>query len=577
MNDRRRFRCAIYTRKSHEEGLDQTFNSLDAQREACEAYIHSQAGLGWELIEEQYDDGGISGGHMEREGLQTLLADIRAGKVDVVVVYKVDRLTRSIIDFGKLVEAFDTHDVSFVSVTQAFNTTNSMGRLTLNVLLSFAQFEREVTAERIRDKIASSKQKGMWMGGRVPFGYRAQNRELFIDPDEAQVVRLIFELYHEHRRIKFTKEALDRQGILSRTRTSRSSGRVTGGLPFSKGNIASILANPVYAGRIKHKDKVYAGNHEAIIAETMWEEVQHLRNTQAASKTKRPRPKCSGPALFAGAMFDADGNRLICERATKKGKHYYYYTSSRNKLKDTDPKASIIMTTGKPTGKPIRMPVAKTDPIIEAMIADFLSNEKDLLHTLNLQNQSAEAIADACHAAKGLKQRLGAMEIYERMQVYESIIARIVIASDAITIWFEPKGLSNQLQTTLDPESELKFEKQMTIRRRGQELKLVIGGLEHKATNINQPLLKLIAKAHQLRVELESNEATSIKAFAQDNQLDHADAKNLIPLSYLAPSIIEDILEGHQPSDLTVTKLKQLAPRLPLIWSEQRQLLGYPA
>ena len=211
MSNKRRYRCAIYTRKSHEEGLDQDFNSLDAQREACEAYILSQAGLGWEVIENPYSDGGISGGHLERNGLQSLMSDIRAGEVDVVVVYKVDRLTRSITDFGKLVDCFDGNDVSFVSVTQAFNTTNSMGRLTLNVLLSFAQFEREVTAERIKDKIASSKQKGMWMGGHVPFGYRNHERKLLIDQKEAKTVRQIYELYDRFGNIRPVKEALDRQ------------------------------------------------------------------------------------------------------------------------------------------------------------------------------------------------------------------------------------------------------------------------------------------------------------------------------------------------------------------------------
>jgi len=260
MSDKRRYRCAIYTRKSHEEGLDQDFNSLDAQREACEAYVLSQAGLGWELSSKTYEDGGLSGGHMDRDGLKALLADIKAGQVDVVVVYKVDRLTRSITDFGKLVEVFDAQDVSFVSVTQAFNTTNSMGRLTLNVLLSFAQFEREVTAERIRDKIASSKQKGMWMGGRVPFGYRNENKQLFINEAEEQALKQMFELYLEYQNIRLVKQALDKQGIVSRKTTSKH-GVAAGGNPFSRGNIASILKNPIYIGQIKHKDKTHKGNH----------------------------------------------------------------------------------------------------------------------------------------------------------------------------------------------------------------------------------------------------------------------------------------------------------------------------
>lgn len=264
MSEKRRYRCAIYTRKSHEDGLDQDFNSLDAQRAACEAYIHSQAGLGWELREEAYSDGGISGGHMERDGLQALLNDIKAGKIDVVVVYKVDRLTRSITDFSKLIEIFDAHDVSFVSVTQAFNTTNSMGRLTLNVLLSFAQFEREVTAERIRDKIASSKQKGMWMGGRVPFGYRNEDKKLVLDNNEVEVVRLIFSVYRQEKNVRLVKLRLDRQGIRTRRRIGRSGIKV-GGTPFSTGHLYSILKNPIHAGNVRHRDNIYPGKHKAIV------------------------------------------------------------------------------------------------------------------------------------------------------------------------------------------------------------------------------------------------------------------------------------------------------------------------
>ena len=241
----KRKRCAIYTRKSTEAGLEQDFNSLDAQREACEAYIKSQAHEGWKLLPQRYDDGGLSGGTLDRPALQRLLRDIEAGRVDVIVVYKVDRLTRSLIDFAKLVERFDTHGVSFVSVTQQFNTTSSMGRLTLNVLLSFAQFEREVTAERIRDKIAQSKAKGIWMGGPVPLGYDLGDRELLVNPTDAELVREIYELYLEKGSVRALKAELDRRGMRSKLRHQRN-GRVTGGGPFSRGHLYCLLTNPIY-------------------------------------------------------------------------------------------------------------------------------------------------------------------------------------------------------------------------------------------------------------------------------------------------------------------------------------------
>src|SRR5438067_2049873 len=267
------FRCAIYTRKSTEEGLDQAFNSLDAQREACGAYILSQAGEGWEPIKTLYDDGGFSGGSMERPALKQLLADITAGKVDVIVVYKVDRLTRSLADFAKIVEILDAKGVSFVSVTQAFNTTTSMGRLTLNVLLSFAQFEREVTGERIRDKHAASRKKGIWMGGNPPLGYDAHERKLIVNPAEAETVRSIFALYLELGCVRRLKDAVDRHGWITK-RFTTAAGRIQGGRPISRGHLHRILANPIYIGRIAHKGQLHPGQHEALIEAETWEAVQ---------------------------------------------------------------------------------------------------------------------------------------------------------------------------------------------------------------------------------------------------------------------------------------------------------------
>ena len=252
-------RCAVYTRKSSEEGLEQDFNSLQAQREACEAFIKSQAGEGWRLVKTQYDDGGISGGTMERPALQHLLSDIDEGRIDVVVVYKVDRLTRSLADFAKMVEVFDAHHVSFVSITQQFNTTTSMGRLTLNVLLSFAQFEREVTGERIRDKIAASKKRGMWMGGFCSLGYDIRDRRLVVNQEESKLVRNIYKRYLELGSVRLLKHDLDRRGVVSKVRVSKNGTR-SGGRPFSRGALYELLANPIYIGEIRHKKVRHPGS-----------------------------------------------------------------------------------------------------------------------------------------------------------------------------------------------------------------------------------------------------------------------------------------------------------------------------
>ena len=323
MKPTRRLRCAIYTRVSTEHGLEQEFNSLDAQREAAEAYIKSQAHEGWLCLKDRFDDGGYSGGSMERPGLQDLLNAVRSRRIDIIVVYKVDRLTRSLADFAKLVELFDGNAVAFVSVTQSFNTTSSMGRLTLNVLLSFAQFEREVTGERIRDKIAASKKKGLWMGGIVPYGYRLENRKLLVDPPEAEKVRQMFELYLELKSLPKLAQILAERGIISRPRTF-TSGEPIGGKPFRTGALSHLLGNRMYLGEINHRKHSYPGEHEAIITPDVFAAVQQLlsrRKTRTQDSTGRSQ------ALLAGLIFDDRGNRMTPVHATKGVLRYRYYQS----------------------------------------------------------------------------------------------------------------------------------------------------------------------------------------------------------------------------------------------------------
>jgi site-specific DNA recombinase len=320
---RKILRCAIYTRKSTEHNLDLEFNSLDAQREACEAYTKSQAHEGWRLVHTRYDDGGLSGASLDRPALQGLLGDVHDGKIDVIVVYKVDRLTRSLADFAKLVELFDLHSVSFVSVTQSFNTTSSMGRLTLNVLLSFAQFEREVIGERVRDKVAASKRKGLWVGGPIPLGYATVNKKLVIVPEEAETVRTMFRLYLECGSVGALAEELARRNIVSKVRTF-TSGRVKGGGPYSVGALAHFLRNRFYIGEVVYRGETHAGEHASIIDRPTFEAVQAKLAENAQARRFRVE---NSPAILMGRIFDDRGNRMTPSHSNKDGVRYRYYVS----------------------------------------------------------------------------------------------------------------------------------------------------------------------------------------------------------------------------------------------------------
>jgi site-specific DNA recombinase len=322
---KRSLRCAIYTRVSTDQGLEQDFNSLDAQREASEAYIKSQAHEGWRLIRDHYDDGGFSNGSMDRPALQKLLVDVQARRIDVIVVYKVDRLTRSLADFAKLVETFDAHGVSFVSVTQSFNTTTGMGRLTLNVLQSFAQFERKVTGERIRDKIAASKKKGMWMGGVVPLGYRVEDRALHIVEDHAEIVLSLFRRYLDTGSVVRLQQQLDADGVRLPVRVD-GGGRSTGGGLFSRGHIYKILSNPIYVGRIAHKGQVHEGQQAPIVTQDLWNDVrQTLGDHLGGARSKRTRQ--SSDAQLMGMLYDDSDRRMNRAWAKKGSKRWRYYVS----------------------------------------------------------------------------------------------------------------------------------------------------------------------------------------------------------------------------------------------------------
>jgi site-specific DNA recombinase len=366
MNSPPRRRCAIYTRKSTEEGLDQAFNTLDAQREACEAYILSQAGEGWECLPDRYDDGGWSGGNMDRPALKALLADIARGRIDIVVVYKVDRLTRSLMDFARIVDTFDGNDTSFVSVTQAFNTTNSMGRLTLNVLLSFAQFEREVTGERIRDKIAASRAKGMFMGGNVPLGYDLGNRKLEVNESEADTVRHIYARYLELKSVPALAKELAAEGIRSKRWTSRA-GKTHGGLPFHVGALAHILRNKVYRGFAVHKGKAHAGEHEAIVPAALFNAVQDQLEANRVKRSARKTRAAASP--LTGKIHDADGQPMSVSFSDGRGKKMYrYYVSD----------CLLPRTANMPTNREgQRFSAARVERAVSTALKDLVTDQHD--------------------------------------------------------------------------------------------------------------------------------------------------------------------------------------------------------
>ncbi|HEY0312240.1 MAG TPA: recombinase family protein [Allosphingosinicella sp.] len=374
-------RCAIYTRKSTEEGLDQEFNSLDAQREACAAYVLSQRHEGWTLLPDYYDDGGFSGGNMDRPGLQRLLADVKSGKVNVIVVYKVDRLTRALSDFSKIVDILDAAGASFVSITQSFNTTTSMGRLTLNVLLSFAQFEREVISERVRDKVAASRRKGMWMGGTVPLGYDVVDRKLVVNEAEAETVRHIFRRYLELRSVRELMTALNAEGVRTKVQTMRD-GTKRGGGPFVRGPLYCLLKNPVYAGKVRHHKAVYPGQHEQLMPEARWEEVQALLAENGAKR--RLGTNAAEPSLLAGRIRDGDGRPMVASHSTKGARRYRYYISAPG--------------TGEAKG--LRLPAGEVETLIRQAVAELLNDAGKLGHDLETAGVDAEIFPATVRCAR---------------------------------------------------------------------------------------------------------------------------------------------------------------------------------
>jgi len=561
---RGRVRCAIYTRKSSEEGLEQEFNSLQAQREACEAFINSQRHEGWVCLRTGYDDGGFSGATMDRPALQRLLADIAAGRVDTIVVYKIDRLTRSLADFARIVEILDTKGVSFVSVTQQFNTTTSMGRLTLNVLLSFAQFEREVIGERIRDKIAASKRKGMWMGGVPPLGYRVQHRKLVIIDSEAEIVRSIFRRYAEIGSVQLLKEELDARRIKSKSWTS-AAGRVIGGKSFSRGALYLMLQNRTYRGEIVHKDQSHPGEHPPIIDQPLWDAVQAQLAGNSGERNVGTRTRPS--SLLTGLLFDRDGNRMTPSHAVKKGTRYRYYVSR-----------PLITRERTESSTGLRIPAAEVEQLVTSRVRQWLLDPGSIYQATQLPDLSARRrlVAGAAEIGKNWPDLPGTRQ----RAVLTALIARIEVGADQIDIHLRATRLGALLdvatplrRVTEDATQILSVS--IRLRRAGREITMRIAGTNPFATaKPDARLIKLLLRARRFNTALVDGASVPFAALAKREGVSPSYFTRLVRLSYLAPDITQAILEGRQPHDLTADQLLGHS-RLPLAWHEQRTLFGF--
>jgi site-specific DNA recombinase len=546
-------RCAIYTRKSSEEGLEQDFNSLHAQREACEAYIASQRHEGWRLVPAAYDDGGYSGGSMERPGLKTLLSDIQAGLIDVVVVYKVDRLTRSLMDFARIVESFDLRGVSFVSVTQSFNTTTSMGRLTLNVLLSFAQFEREVTGERIRDKIAASKRKGLWMGGIPPIGYRAEGRSLEIEPQEAVLVRHIFNRYVELRNVAEVKVELDRARQKTRSYQSASN-RQWGGKPFSVGHLRSILSNPVYLGEIVHKGERFKGQHQPIIERGQFAEVQQL--LALTRRQHRLRLGADHANLLAGLIEDEYGRRFSSSHTSKKGQRYRYYVRDEH-------------------GKHVdRIPAGDLEVLVIARLTRALT-EPGWINALAGSSATPDEVAFWLAAGEDLSARLGSLDDEVQREAIASCIKRVQVFADTIEIKLKSTALGDGgsvVSSPLQEEADLELSTANTLAARPRDHHLMIKANDDRAPKPTKWLLKAVARGVTWYDDLKSGKAASLGAIAEQEDVTERYVAQLIRLAFLKPDIVKSILEGTATPRITGADVAS-GRAIPLDWSEQVSVL----
>jgi DNA invertase Pin-like site-specific DNA recombinase len=517
-------RCAIYTRVSTDQGLEQDFNSLDAQYDASQAYIRSQAHAGWTPLRGKYDDGGFSGGNTDRPALQRLLDDVRAGKVDVIVVYKVDRLTRSLADFAKLVELFDKHDVSFVSVTQQFNTTTSMGRLTLNVLLSFAQFEREVTSERIRDKIGASKRKGLWVGGMVPLGFDTKDRKISVNKAEAERVQTIFRRYLELGSLNLLMANLRRDGIVTKVRELKT-GKTIGGIPFTRGPLAHLLRNSFYIGEVRFKGEVLKGEQPAIVDKSLFGAVQVKLNEQV---NNHKATRIASEALLAGRIFDDRGNRMTPSHARKAARKYRYYLS-----------AALLQAQPERAGSVARVPAIEIEALVTRALRESL-------------NPSAQT---------------------DDRSLIDEHVGRVEVQAGQVVIQL---AQDDEKEHAPRAEHTLRVPWRKTAQKRHREVLVPSDSSARSARPIRSEtratLVTSIARGRLWLDELMSDATTTKQAIAKREGCSVRKVNMTVSLAFLAPNLVKAAIEGRLPHGMGVSRLIDL----PAEWSRQHHVLGLP-
>jgi site-specific DNA recombinase len=553
------FRCAVYTRKSTEDGLEQEFNSLDAQYAACAAYALSQQHEGWVLGSERYDDGGFSGGNMDRPGLKHLLADVAAGKVNIILLYKIDRLTRSLADFAKIVEVLDNAGASFVSITQSFNTTTSMGRLTLNMLLSFAQFEREVTGERIRDKIAASKRRGIWMGGPVPLGYDVRNRKLIVNETEAELVRHIMRRYIALGSVAELVDELAHEGHRTKLQIN-ASGPHRGGCVFRRGTLYHLLANQIYRGKLVHKGEYFDAEHEPIVPEELWNAVQDVIALRTQGHSRRLKAK--HPSLLVGRLTDGEGRAMTPNHASKPGVRYRYYTTRPDCL----------------DGTPAwRVSAHDLEQLVCTRIAELAVDQHALCALLGDAADDGQLVRTVIAAGDVMAAQLRSGEFAARAEIIGRVAAEVVLQDDRVDILLSPERLLAALGVpdgVAGAAEAIHLTCPATKVRRGHQLRLIIPAPEAAPPpNRDEKLVALVAEAHAAAKLLWTRPDQSIAEIAKGAARCRTRLAHLIALSCLAPDIVTAIVEGRQPPSLTVRSL--LGCELPLAWSEQRALLGF--
>ncbi|MEJ7927927.1 recombinase family protein [Sphingobium sp. AN641] len=548
-----RTRCAVYTRKSTDEGLDQAFNSLDAQYEACTAYIASQRHEGWTLARERYDDGGFSGGSMERPGLQRLLDDVAAGRVQVIILYKIDRLTRSLSDFARIVDVLDKAGASFVSITQSFNTTTSMGRLTLNMLLSFAQFEREVTAERIRDKFAASRAKGMWMGGSVPLGYKVQDRKLVVDEADAKTVRYLFACYADLGSSKAVLAKLREQQITTKAQPL-SDGRIRGGGSFTPGGLFYLLKNRTYIGEVVHKGAVYPGEHPAIIDADLWAQVQERIALNATQRVSRAN--ATNPSLLAGRIIDGLGRPMTPSHATKGGRRYRYYITHESSITDAEPVW--------------RISAPDAEAAVRESLKHHLGDRSGICRLIDAAGGDAQCLGRALDRAADAIRTL--TDRPRERALVESLVTQVKLLSDHIEISIDPHAAAGHLGLPpLTGAVEPLIERIAIARVRiGKQVRLVLGDAPSRP---DATLVELLTEAHAARERVMAAPGQTIQDIAAATGQCRKRFAKLVRLSWLSPSLAKAVLDGAQPPHLDARAL--LAVKLPLDWPSQRRVLGF--